>query len=154
MAKEKYKRTPYVHQEWPKMFYHPVTGDYVTCAGEADVPEGFVNNIKDCESPPVGTNEPSRCTNMDVPDKYRDKKGKKAEPKKAASKPDTSKPAAKKVEKPADKDDEDDDEIVTLESLELSRNEAIELLDEAKVKFKKNASNDTIAGLVADLLED
>ena len=36
---------PYVHQEWPKMFYHGVTGETVVVRKESLIPEGYVDHI-------------------------------------------------------------------------------------------------------------
>tara|TARA_R110000772_G_C13310278_1_gene440224 strand:- start:17512 stop:17823 length:312 start_codon:yes stop_codon:yes gene_type:complete len=32
---------------WPSMRYHPVTGEYLICDTEADVPEGYVASLAD-----------------------------------------------------------------------------------------------------------
>lgn len=122
----KYKRKIYKHQEWPKMVYHPTSGNYVVCASEAEVPDGFVDNINDCENKPTGVDEPVKCVNTAVPTKNK-------------------KPAAKKDE---------GESVPTLESLDLNRTEAMGMLDDEKIEYKKNISNDDLAALVSDLLEE
>lgn len=37
--------------KYPAMRYHPKNGHYVICHGLADVPDGFLDNIRDVENP-------------------------------------------------------------------------------------------------------
>ncbi len=131
--KEKYKAKPYKHQAWPKMFYHPVDGSYVTCESKADVPEGFVSSLAECENTPMG--EPVPCMNYTVPE--------------IVDEDDDDGDGGDD-----DNDDEGEDDPVSLEDLKLTRKEAIKLLEEEDIDFKKNAKNAVIAGLVSELLKE
>ncbi len=113
---------PYVHQDWPAMFYHPTeVGRYEICESEDDVPEGYVDN-------PTKVGKSAK-------EQARDKKPAK---KKAPAK----KSAAKKVPE------------VTLESLGVSRKEALEVLADEDVDYDDDIENAELALLVKDLLED
>tara|TARA_R110000772_G_scaffold2839_1_gene10301 strand:+ start:10886 stop:11275 length:390 start_codon:yes stop_codon:yes gene_type:complete len=129
MAKQKYKHVQYLHQDFPTTVFHPVDGSYLIVDDEASIPEGFIPDINDAENVPSGVVGPVACMNQVVPDKYKSKKTKKS---------------AAKV----------DENVITLESLELNREEAIEILEEANVVFKKNASNAKLAELVNSILEE
>ncbi len=128
-------RPPYVHVEWPKWLYNPETGVGQVFDSEDEAPEDWFDNPQDC-----GT------------------EGKPAK-KKAVAKP---KPKPAPVAKEADAEEEADTEgdteeeaeAPTLDSLELTRAQAIELLQAEDVQFKGNASNNTLAALVSDLLEN
>lgn len=159
MKRQKYKRVPYVHKSWPKMHFHPVCGSYVICQSEADIPAGFVENLSDCENPPTGVNGPMACLNPSaIPDKYLPKTAKTT---KADTKTTTKikgKPGPKKktetVEKVEEKTSDGNEDPVTLESLELDRSGAMVLLDEAEIEYRGNISNEDLAALVADMLEE
>lgn len=144
MARDKYKRKPYVYKAWPKMFFHPVTAAYIVCQDESEVPEGWLNNINDCERKLDPTEEPTRHGGSRVIDGAKETKSAK---KTAANK-------KAKAKKPEPEEVVEDEDPVTLESLEITRKTAMEMLDEEKVPYKKNASNDALAALVAGLLEE
>ncbi len=121
----------------PKMWFHPVTGAYIICNTASEVPDGFVDNINKCSSPILDKFEgPAPCLSFGVSTKVK--------PKKVAKKTKVN-----KKDKPPK-----NAENSTLKSLGLSREEAEEILTEDKIKFDANASNDDIAVLVADLLEE
>lgn len=123
---------------WPHMFYCKADGTYLKCETLEDLPKGFVDTRAECDVPAVG--EPMKYTG--------------------------ELPATASEEIVADDQDDDNDndddgdgdneetEPQTLEQMGVSRKEAIAVLKEAGVEFKKNASNVDIAALVEALLEE
>lgn len=148
--KEKYKSKPYKHQDWPKMFFHPVTAEFVVCLDESEIPEGFVADINKCKNTPTGTTAPKPCLSV-------------GQAKPSVSKPVIEKPVSKTVveekieeeeETEEDTDDQSDDVEPTLESLKITRKDAMALLKEENVKCPKNAPNSKVAKLVSELLKE
>ena len=72
--------------------------------------------------------------------------------KKPKSKPATKKPGEPEKD-PEEKGSENSSEI-TLKDMDLSRDEAIQMLKDEKVKFKEDASDAILAAKVKDLLDD
>lgn len=154
--------------QWPRMFYHPKHGGYVVCDNPNEVPEGFVDNPAEVEDMQTTFEGPLPCRDVmatvvakrnapDV-DEAEDEDetpppAKKAPAKKAPAKKSSGKkkaPAKKSSgnkKAPAKKADE-----VTLESLKLTREEAIEILEDEGVEFAEDASDGDIAAKVKELM--
>ncbi len=116
---------PYKHQAWPSWRYDPETGEGAIFESEKDVPKGYVDSLTK-----VGKPKRKPAASKTAP---------KAKPKAKAK----SKKAA-----PAQ------DAATTLESLKISREDAEEILTEEDVEVPEDATDDAIAALVKDLLED
>lgn len=130
-----------------QMWFHPVNGSYMICNTVAEIPEGFINRFADCSAPVVDKHRhPLKCTDFTVPDAM-----KKAAPKKAPEKKAPEKKAAPKAKAKPKKAAQ---EGPTLKKLNLSRSEAIAILNEDNIKFNPKATDGTIAALVSSLLED
>lgn len=119
---------------WPAMRYHPETGAYVICDTEDDVPEGYVSSLRDVKDPDAELTEDKAPAPKKTAKKTKAPKNKKA-------------PKRQKVEEPTA-------DAVTLESLDITRESADELLTEEGVDFDADASDDDIAALVAELIAD
>ena len=127
---------------YPKMWYHPVTGSFVICQAPSEVPEGFVESLSEVSNPQIdGMHGPAPCTDFTVPDDAEKPAAKKAPAKKAAPK----KAAAKKAPEPTGP---------TLEALKMSREEAVDMLEEEEVEFDAEADDNALAALVQELLDE
>lgn len=179
MADEEVK--PYVHKSWPKMYYHPIHGGYVVCKSAADVPDHFVKSLDDVSNPVIeprvgplkcldftieGSEEFDKAAEEDVElaaaiAKLRDaaakkrttlkKAAEKDEPKKDAPKKDASKKKKTSGRKAAAKAAEP--EVPTLKSLKLTRDKAMDLLDEEETTFDEDVTDDALAAMVSKLLK-
>lgn len=143
------EETPKLNQMW----FHPVNGSYIVCHTVAEIPEGFINRFGDCSDPVTDRYEgPYKCTDFTVPDTAKKAVSKKV-PEKAA--PEKAAPEKKKAApKPKAKKAAPASKAPTLKKLELSRSEAIALLNEDNVKFNPKATDGTIAAMVSKLIED
>lgn len=155
--KEKYVHKPYVFQEWPKMVYHPKTGKPLTCSCEDDVPEGYLTNPGDigldeeameivAETETEEAAEAAKLKQEEITERRESSAKRSDKPKakpKSSAKPKTKTKKKKAKAKPT-----------ALEELELIREDAEALLTDEKVKFDEDASDDEIAAMVKELLDD
>lgn len=122
---------------WPHMFYCIADGSYLICKNVDEIPDGFADTRGECDVMPTGSPPPYSG----------------------------ELPATAEEEAVVDDDDDvavpetvpevdEENPTVTLKELKVSRKEAIVLLTEEQVDFKKNASNDELAVMVQILLEE
>lgn len=129
------------------MVYDPETNEPTLCKCEEDVPEGFL----DAPVPEDEVVVPEVFRKRDVDAAY--KKGFSDGVTSTVKKPSKGgkrKTAAEKTA--ANKGDKADKH--TLKSLSLTADEAMDLLDEEKIEFGENATDDQLAALVGELLKD
>ena len=127
-----------------QMWFHPVNGSYIIVNTTAEIPEGFIKNFVDCSGPETDKyGQPFRCNDFTVPENAT-----KAAPK------DEVKPKAKVKPKGKAKKPAQAPKGPTLKSLDLSRAEAEDILNEDNIAFDDTIADDEIAALVSGLLED
>jgi len=149
-------------QEYPKMVFHGTTGEQLICDCEEDIPEGYVSaqdrGQKAPEPDTSGEEEDVHAdcaTDADLEAAY--DKGyaaglaAKQQQKKPVKKP---KPEPEPIAKKPAETETKDPVNITLKDMGLTRKEAKHMLKEEGVKFKGNATNDTLALKVKDLLEN
>ena len=120
---------------WPHMFYCIADGTYLICKNVAEIPDGFADTRAECDVEAVG--EPDKYTG-EVP---------------ATDEEEAVADAAEDGGDDAVKVDEENP-TVTLKDMNVSRKEAIALLTEENVDFKKNATNAELAVMVQMLLHE
>lgn len=126
---------PYVFKEWPKMFYHPVTGEAAPFRKQSLVPDGWVDNFaKVGKSEEEIEAEKQAAIDADA-EKVRLANAEAADLKKAQAADDR---AAKALFK----------------KLSMTRDEAEEMLEEEGEEFDPEADDLTIAMAVKELLEN
>lgn len=155
---EKYVKKPYVRQDWPKMVYHPKTGEPLKCATLDEVPEGYLLRHADVgkdleaieiveEAEAIEQAEAKAIEDARVEDAV-DTGEMQAKPRKAkAEAPKTArkKKAQSKQAKPKKS---------PLEKMKLTRAEAETLLTAENVKFSTEDSDTEIAAIIKELLSD
>lgn len=126
---------PYVYKEWPKMFYHAVTGEPAVVRKASLIPDGYVDHIsKVGKSEEEIEAEKQYAADADK-EKLRLEKAEAADLKKAQAADDR---AAKALFK----------------QLKITRDEAEEMLEEEGEEFDPDADDLSIAVAVKELLEN
>ena len=148
------------------MVFHGTTGEQLICDCEEDIPEGYVCSPRDVKY---------KVTLGPLPNAKKDEFLALAEQYKKgydegytaglAAKNQTKKPSKKTctlsaTEKPKETEEETEETgaeaspEVTLEQMDLTRDEAKQMLKDEGVKFKANTSYAALAAKVKDLLDD
>lgn len=147
---------------FPKMFYNKKTSDYIIVQNMDEVPKGYVTNPADCVNR-RGVLRPDSAVQVLITNPTITPPAKKEEVSvndfgKKSKKPAAAKAAAapKAKEKVVEKATEVEPAEVstTLKSLKLSRDEAVEMLTQEKIKFDPEASDDAIAAIIGELLDE
>lgn len=136
--------------EYPKMVYDPETNQYTVVNTAEEIPEGWTEDLADLTL--EEGEEVTKCP-LERLMALRDGTAKKAPAKKAPAKKAPAKKApAKKAsaKKPAAKKEETSGLI----ELDLTREDALEILDDEGIKYDEDASDDEIAALVSEALKD
>jgi len=129
--------------------YDPETNEPTLCDCAKDIPEGFLHAPVPEEELVVA--EVFKQKDMDAAYKKGFADGVATGSKtKIVKKSGKRKSAAKKDDK-ADKEDKPE---YTLKGLKLSADDAMDLLEEEKIEFGENATDDQLAALVGELLKD
>jgi len=115
-------------KDYPRMVYHPTTGQYLICDTADKVPDGWCDSLADVSEPPKGS--PARFTGRVDPQEFTEKKAK--APVKAKAKAE-AKAKTKAKAKPS-----------RLEVLNVTREELIAELTDAGVEVDPEASDDVL----------
>lgn len=126
---------PYVYEEWPKMFYHPVTGEAAPFRKQSLVPDGWVDNFAKVGKTEEQIADETQAVIDADKEKARLERVEAADLKKAQAADDR---AAKALFK----------------RLKVTRDEAEEMLEEDSEDFDPDADDLTIAMAVEELLEN
>ncbi len=136
--------------KWPTMVYDPETGAHKICHTPEEIPDGWVDNLAKCKGGPdyeKGTQRkrsPAKTTGKGKGASAPKHDGKGGSGGNAGGSKQPTKGGANAVTPKAPAKS-------PLDDLNMSRDDAMDLLEEEGVEFDEDADDATLAGLVKDL---